>query len=351
MATLKGGLAHDVSILPGIGRHLGSQPRANTSITIMQPPQRGQGQGSVRGVSVAISGCSCGSAAGGVTLRSARAVAMFSARLAFGKEPVVADAVEAHGQHVHQETSDELVRVKPHRLPAARAANAIVLPAERNRAVVGCNEAAVRDGDAMGVTGEIVQHLLGPCEWRLAIDHPLDAPQRGDETLERPLVGKSGMGVEERQLVGVVRSHEHRQHLAAEQARQQVDMDEEVGARGDPSRAVERDPATRYDHVHVWMMGERRAPGVQHGRNTDPCAEAPGIGGDGERRLGRRLHQQVVDHALVLVCGSLMVMRGLMSRGVPAAIALTGLLIAALSYYAAYFLVGLLSSCFGIAVT
>jgi hypothetical protein len=62
------------------------------------------------------------------------------------------DAVEALGQHVHQEAPDELVRVKPHRLPAARAANAIVLPAERNRAAVGCNEAAVRDGDAMGVT-------------------------------------------------------------------------------------------------------------------------------------------------------------------------------------------------------
>jgi hypothetical protein len=44
MATLKGGLAHDVSILLGIGRHLGSQPRANTSITIMRPPQRAQGQ-------------------------------------------------------------------------------------------------------------------------------------------------------------------------------------------------------------------------------------------------------------------------------------------------------------------
>jgi Putative transposase len=34
---------------------------------------------------------------------------------------------------------------------------------------------------------------------------------------------------------------------------------------------------------------------------ADPGAEAPGIGGDGERRLGRRLHQEVVDHALVLV--------------------------------------------------
>src|SRR5439155_20124951 len=86
-AMLTEGRAHDVSILPGIGRHLGSQPGAKVSITIMRPPQRGQGQGSMRGVSVAISGCSCGSAAGGVTLRSARAVAMFSARLALAKSP------------------------------------------------------------------------------------------------------------------------------------------------------------------------------------------------------------------------------------------------------------------------
>ena len=41
--------------------------------------------------------------------------------------------------------------------------------------------------------------------------------------------------------------------------------------------------------------------------------------------------------------GSLMVVRGLMHRGVAAAIAVTALLIAALSYYAAYFLVGLLA--------
>jgi len=96
---------------------------------------------------------------------------------------VVADAVEALGQHVHQETPDELVRMKPHRLPAAGAVDALVLPAERNGAVVGCNEAAVRDGNPVGVTGEIAQHLLGPSERRFAIDHPLDPPQRGDETL------------------------------------------------------------------------------------------------------------------------------------------------------------------------
>src|SRR6185437_16085077 len=82
-----GGLAHDVSILPGVGRHLGSQPRANTSITIMRAPQHGHGQGSTRNVSVAMSGGSCGSVASGVTLRSARAVAMFAARLALAKSP------------------------------------------------------------------------------------------------------------------------------------------------------------------------------------------------------------------------------------------------------------------------
>jgi hypothetical protein len=75
VATLAGSMTHDVSILLGIGRHLGLEPGAKVSITIMRPPQRGQGQRSIRGVSVAILGCSCGSAAGGATLRSARAVA------------------------------------------------------------------------------------------------------------------------------------------------------------------------------------------------------------------------------------------------------------------------------------
>jgi len=82
-----GGVAHDVSNPLGVGRHLGSQPRANTSITIMRAPQRGHGQGSTRGASGAISDGGCGSAAGGATSRNARAVAMFSARLALAKRP------------------------------------------------------------------------------------------------------------------------------------------------------------------------------------------------------------------------------------------------------------------------
>ena len=60
-------LAHDVSILPGGGRHLGTQRRAKSSITIIRAPQFGLGQRSTRGASGVLSGCFCGSAAGGAT--------------------------------------------------------------------------------------------------------------------------------------------------------------------------------------------------------------------------------------------------------------------------------------------
>jgi hypothetical protein len=70
-------------------------------------------------------------------------------------------------------------------------------------------------------------HIDSPSQHRLS-DQVLA------NTLERPLLGKPGMGVEEPHLAAVVRIHEHRQHLAAKQARQHVDMHEEVGARGEP---------------------------------------------------------------------------------------------------------------------
>ena len=85
--TLTGGLAHDVSILISVGRQLGWQPGAKVSMTIMRAPQHGHGQGSTRSVLGATSGCCWGSAAGGATLRSARAVAMLSARLVEAKSP------------------------------------------------------------------------------------------------------------------------------------------------------------------------------------------------------------------------------------------------------------------------
>jgi hypothetical protein len=41
--------AATLRILLGVGRHLGSQPRANTSMTIMRAPQHGREHGSTLG--------------------------------------------------------------------------------------------------------------------------------------------------------------------------------------------------------------------------------------------------------------------------------------------------------------
>jgi hypothetical protein len=50
--------------------------------------------------------------------------------------------------------------------------------AEGHAALVERNEAAVRDGDTMGVPGEVSEHCLRPGDGRLGIDKPVLLPQR-----------------------------------------------------------------------------------------------------------------------------------------------------------------------------
>jgi len=51
-------------------------------------------------------------------------------------------------------------------------------------------------------------------------------------------------------------------------------MDEKVRAAGDPSRAI-----TGYNHVHVGMMREGGAPGMEDGDDADAGAQVIGVGG------------------------------------------------------------------------
>ena len=76
---------------------------------IMRPPQQGQGRGSTRGSSA---GCGFGVSGCFATGRHGEQLACprdVGGAIAVGKQPVVADAVEALGQHVHEEAPDELV--------------------------------------------------------------------------------------------------------------------------------------------------------------------------------------------------------------------------------------------------
>jgi hypothetical protein len=65
--------------------------------------------------------------------------------------------------------------------------------------------------------------------------------------------------------------------------------------------AVGGEAAARYDDVGVWMVGQCRSPGVQHGGEPDAGAEVLGVGGDGDQGLGGGFEQQVIDDRLVVI--------------------------------------------------
>src|SRR5919106_3315503 len=63
----------------------------------------------------------------------------------FGKQAVVADAVEAFRQHVDEEAADELVCCERHPLVSVAALDPVVLPLEGDAPLVAGDQAAVGD--------------------------------------------------------------------------------------------------------------------------------------------------------------------------------------------------------------
>src|SRR5712671_6697345 len=117
-----------------VGRWRGWQPASKVSMTNMRPPQQGQGWASGCATAGSISGAS--SATGVAIPRSLRARTMVSARFALGEQAVVADAMEALGQHVDEKPADELANVERHRRIAAGAFDPVVLDLERDAVLV-----------------------------------------------------------------------------------------------------------------------------------------------------------------------------------------------------------------------
>ena len=208
--------------------------------------------------------------------------------------------MEALRQHVQHEAADELRRRQRHGLVAVGAFDAIVLVLEGDAVLVDGDQAAVGDGDAVGVARQIGQHSLGPGERSLGVDVPLGVVERLEPRFERTPVGELGVRAEELQVAGLVRGLQHRQHLAAEELRQHRHGQQIVLRAADPPRSIERDAAAGHDHVHVRVMCHRAAPRVQHRCEADPDAEPLRVGCDRQQRLRRGLEQEIVDHRLVL---------------------------------------------------
>ncbi len=82
------------------------------------------------------------------------------------------DAVEAAWQHMQEKAPDELMRVERHGLVTLWPLDAVVLVFEGDAIRIGRDQAAVGDGDAMGVAGEIGQDRLRPGKRFFRVDAP-----------------------------------------------------------------------------------------------------------------------------------------------------------------------------------
>ncbi len=120
----------------------------------------------------------------------------------------MADAVEAAGERVDQEPADEFAWIERHRLESVVPFDPVILPPEGDAVMVERDQAAVGDGDAMGVGRQIGQHGFRPAERALAVDHPFASAQRCQMRRKGLRVGERGVIAEELQTTGLVCCHE-----------------------------------------------------------------------------------------------------------------------------------------------
>jgi len=95
------------------------------------------------------------------------------------QEAEVADAHETWGKHVEQKASQELVHGQGHE--ALLVAVGGVSPAEGDVIARQGNEAMVGDCDAMGVSAQVVEDILGTSEGRFAVDDPVPTEEWAQE--------------------------------------------------------------------------------------------------------------------------------------------------------------------------
>src|SRR5215467_10345697 len=161
-------------------------------------------------------------------------------------------------QNVEQKAPDELLGAERHcavpRLPAA-----VILVTEGHAALVESNEATVRDGDAMGVAGEIGKHCFRPGEGRLGVDKPFLALERCQMCGE----GLAAMQVldlaKEREPACRVGVGERGQEQPPEEVGQHSHRQEKAGLAAHPARPVERYPTARRNHMRMcgwWVIVE-----------------------------------------------------------------------------------------------
>jgi len=211
----------------------------------------------------------------------------------------VADADEATREYMQQETTQEFIDVKSEESLFVLVSG--VSPAERDLVIQEGNEPPIGNRNAMGVSAEIAQHLIGSTEGRLAVDHPSRRVKLTDQTPKQFGLSQAAKQAVKLKLSGSVSLLERFEKLAAEDfAENPFRKKEAIISRTDPMGMVAGQAAGRDDAVNVGMMLQFLIPGMENTEEANLGAEPPGVCGDFDESLCAAAEQQSVDHVLVL---------------------------------------------------
>src|ERR1700682_1650847 len=86
------------------------------------------------------------------------------------EQPVVADTLHSGGQGVQQKAADKFVCRQRHDFLLVVVG--VVLPTEADVTVFHVEQAVIGDGDPMGVSTDVIEHLCGAGKGRFGMDHP-----------------------------------------------------------------------------------------------------------------------------------------------------------------------------------
>ena len=116
------------------------------------------------------------------------------------------------------------------------------------------DETMVGDGNAVSVASQVVEDMFCTAEGRLGVDDPPLTEELIDEAVEAIGLSEADRRAVELELVLVKDLCEPVSELAAEDAAEYVDGEEETWRGGDPAGAILPQAAGRNDGVDVGMM-------------------------------------------------------------------------------------------------
>ncbi len=199
---------------------------------------------------------------------------------------------------MEQEAAEEFIGRQAHdALPVVMRG---VSPAEADLPFDEGDQPAVRDADAMGVSAEIAERVLGSAEGPLGVDDPVVTEQDSEPCREAAWFRERCKVTVELQLAFTERRLEAGEELAAEDASEHLDRQEEGAARRDPAGVIRCQAASRDDAVNMGMVLQALVPGMKHAEEADLRAQVSRVACDLQQRGGAGPEQQAVDHLLVL---------------------------------------------------